>query len=349
MTYVIDLIGPIEVRSNMSILSVLEAPARISDAIKKASKATGTDFEFLLKTAARESNFKINARSPRSSATGLFQFIENTWLKTIKEDGHRFGLGHYARNIQASAKGNYYVPDATTRREILNLRNDPTVSAVIAGAYAQKNSEYMSAKLGRNPSAGELYAAHFLGPGDAVRITHLAKAHPNWKASSYFPSAAKSNPEIFYSRGRPRSLAQVYKILTKSDVNVKVTSASPDMTEGDWQLRINQARTKFRPLSAKANFKARDIAGNATGGIGAWETIVTPSQSNNTSRPDNKTSKISKKQPLQNTEATVLKASKQQNTRNDWTVRTTRSNVKFASVDFAPLGEDFFARISRDS
>jgi hypothetical protein len=113
----------------MTLVSPLEAPAGVSDAIRKASEATGTDFDYLLTTAARESNFQARARAETSSAAGLFQFIESTWLQTVKEEGDRFGLDKYGPHIQRTESGNYTVPNPELREEILGLRHDPEVAA----------------------------------------------------------------------------------------------------------------------------------------------------------------------------------------------------------------------------
>jgi len=40
--------------------------------LRQAAQETGTDFNFLLRTAARESNFDVRAEASTSSASGLF-------------------------------------------------------------------------------------------------------------------------------------------------------------------------------------------------------------------------------------------------------------------------------------
>ncbi len=197
----------------MALVAPIEAPERISTAIAKASKATGTDFNYLLTTAARESSFKAQARAKTSSAAGLFQFIENTWLQTLKQEGERYGLGEYADQIVRTRSGRYYVPNRAMRAEILKLRHDPEVSALMAGAFTQQNTDYVSGKLGRKPTQGELYIAHFLGPHGATKLISRSADTPSARADRVFPQAARANRAIFYDRGRPRSLSQVYELL----------------------------------------------------------------------------------------------------------------------------------------
>ena len=54
--------------------------SHVVSALKNAAAATGSDFHYLLGTAMRESSLKPDARSHSSSAAGLFQFIDQTWL-----------------------------------------------------------------------------------------------------------------------------------------------------------------------------------------------------------------------------------------------------------------------------
>ena len=67
--------------------------ARIAGAIKQAATTTGTSFQYLLATAKMESNFNPSAKAPTSSARGLFQFIDQTWLGTVKEAGAQLEIG----------------------------------------------------------------------------------------------------------------------------------------------------------------------------------------------------------------------------------------------------------------
>ncbi|PCH80016.1 MAG: lytic transglycosylase, partial [Hyphomicrobiales bacterium] len=106
----------------------------IRRSIKSASLKTGVDFGFLLNTAMRESSLQVGAQSSASSATGLFQFIESTWLETLKQDGPQHGLDRYARQISKLSNGRYVVNDPVIRDEILNLRSDPEIASIMAGA-----------------------------------------------------------------------------------------------------------------------------------------------------------------------------------------------------------------------
>jgi Transglycosylase SLT domain len=192
------------------------AGSTVTGAIRQASAATGTSFNYLLATAQVESGLNPQAGAATSSARGLFQFIEQTWLGTIKQSGAQLGYGRYADAISKTSSGHYQVADPAMRAEILKLRNDPTANAVMAGAFTKANADYLATKLDRQPSEGELYIAHFLGAGGAARLISLAANNPNAKGTDYFPNAANANSSIFYDRatGHPRSLAQVRDVLT---------------------------------------------------------------------------------------------------------------------------------------
>src|ERR1700732_2797806 len=85
----------------------------VTGAIRQASQATGASFNYLLATAQVESGLNPQAGASTSSARGLFQFIETTWLATIKQAGAALGFGRYADAITQTASGNYEVRDPT--------------------------------------------------------------------------------------------------------------------------------------------------------------------------------------------------------------------------------------------
>ena len=63
------------------------AGSTVTGAIRQAAQATGTSFQYLLATAQVESGLNPQAGAATSSARGLFQFIDQTWLATIKQSG----------------------------------------------------------------------------------------------------------------------------------------------------------------------------------------------------------------------------------------------------------------------
>ncbi len=192
------------------------APATpVTRAIRDGAARTGADFDYLVRTAQRESALDPNAKARTSSATGLFQFIDQTWLQMVREEGPRHGLSAYADAIRADGEGRLTVADPALRQQILDLRKDPQLASVMAGAFTQKNREAFAAGIGRQPTQGELYVAHFLGARGAVALTQAAAGSPTQSAAALFPDAAAANRPIFYDKaGRARSAAEVYGLLT---------------------------------------------------------------------------------------------------------------------------------------
>jgi hypothetical protein len=189
----------------------------VVDAIRTGADRSGVGFDYLLATAQRESALQPAARARASTAAGLFQFIEQTWLGLIKSDGARAGVPDYARAVTTRSDGTHAVDDPRLRQSILALREDPEISAVMAGALTRKNHEILSGELGRAPSGGELYMAHFLGARGASDLIRAARQTPDRAVASDFPEAAAANRSIFYDRdGRARGAGEVYALLAQS-------------------------------------------------------------------------------------------------------------------------------------
>ncbi|MGN6411949.1 MAG: transglycosylase SLT domain-containing protein [Nitrobacter sp.] len=188
----------------------------IATAIRKAADATGASFEYLLATAKMESNFNPQAAAPTSSAKGLFQFIEQTWLGTVKEAGPALGYNGYADAITRSPSGSYSVSDPATRAAILKLRDDPAIASAMAGVLTQSNSFRLTGLIGRRPTDSELYMAHFMGVGGAAKLIANAQDNPQASGARLFPNAAAANRPIFYEPdGRARSVSEVYADLDR--------------------------------------------------------------------------------------------------------------------------------------
>lgn len=187
-------------------------PQPIAYALDRAGTRNGVDFDYLLQTAIRESSLNPAAKAQTSSATGLFQFIESTWLEVMKSEGPRLGYQDFADKIYEN-DGEFFVSNPAVRQQILDLRHDPQVSADLAAAFTRRNGDYLLEKFGRMPSPGELYIAHFMGPSGAERFFELGLQNPDANAVSAFPRPAAANPTIFYEGGRPRTVREVYEVL----------------------------------------------------------------------------------------------------------------------------------------
>jgi hypothetical protein len=180
-------------------------------ALKNAAAETGSDFSYLLGTAMRESSLKTNAQSSTSSAGGLFQFVDQTWLGLMKNHGAKYGLGSMAQAINMTADGRYHTDNDADRGKILSLKKDPQISALMAGEYTRSTQGTMEANLGRQVCGGELYAAHFLGADGACKLIRGTVATPNASAAQLFPDAASANRDVFFhADGSAKNLREVY-------------------------------------------------------------------------------------------------------------------------------------------
>ncbi len=194
----------------MSVEAIASSNPAVSGAIRKAADATGVSFNYLLATAKVESGLNPRLTTRTSTATGLFQFLDQTWLGTLKEAGPALGYGNYAAAIRKLPTGRYEVADLALRREIMELRKDPAANSLMGGAFTQQNAATLSKRIGRAPSESELYIAHFLGPYAGAKAINLAASNPTARAADIFPAAARANTSIFFDRqGRARSVAGV--------------------------------------------------------------------------------------------------------------------------------------------
>ncbi|OYW30429.1 MAG: lytic transglycosylase [Caulobacter sp. 12-67-6] len=205
-----------------SIRSVVES------AIQRASSATGVDFTFLMGTAKRESGYNPTAKARTSSASGLFQFVDQTWLGTLKKHGAKYGYARYADLISQGSDGRFRVAGDEARKAVLALKMDPHAASLMAGELASDHASYLRGRVGRTPTAGELYAAHFLGPQGSARLIEAANKTPGASAASLFPEAAQANRSIFYREGRAATVSEVYANLTKTGGAGRATGAPRD-------------------------------------------------------------------------------------------------------------------------
>ena len=194
----------------VSTISAQGASSAVHQAIYNAASATGVDFAYLFNQARVESSLNPEAKARTSSATGLYQFIEQSWLGVVARHGEEHGLGWAASAITRGSDGRYRVADPAMRSAILDLRRDPDASAAMAAEFASDNREYLERRLGHKVEAVDLYLAHFLGAGGATKFLRSHDANPDAAAADLFPAAARSNRGVFYSRdGSARSLSEV--------------------------------------------------------------------------------------------------------------------------------------------
>ena len=240
----------------MSVQSIAVSPS-LALVLNSAGEKNGVDFDYLLQTAMRESSLNPEARAQTSSAVGLFQFLEGTWLEVMKAEGPRLGYSNYANAIKETAGGGYSVADPKLRAEILELRKDPQIAADMAAAFTRRNGDYLSQKFGRMPSAGELYIAHFLGANGAERMFEAGLENPDQIAANLFPRQADANHAIFYSNGEPRTIRQVYRALvSKHEVASKGVEFSAQQLANNSEAPVRVTPVDQLDISFKSLFSS---------------------------------------------------------------------------------------------
>ncbi|RWN59625.1 hypothetical protein [Mesorhizobium sp.] len=134
-----------------------EAAAKGAAALGMAPAHSGDAVDVVTdKIIGVESGGNPNAKNPRSSASGVGQFLDSTWVQTIRQHRPDIAAGKSAAQLIA-------------------LKSDRALGREMTKAYQQDNADYL-ANRGLVTTPGNIYLAHFLGPGGAVSVL---KADPN--------------------------------------------------------------------------------------------------------------------------------------------------------------------------
>lgn len=173
--------------------------APVMDAVQTASARTGVDFDYLVDVARVESRFNPGAKAATSSARGLYQFTNQTWLATLERHGANHGLAWAADAIRRDGAGRLSVSDPALRDQIMALRDDPFAASNMAAALTADNREFLESRMGRTAEPVDLYLAHFLGSAGAARFLTALDANPDQPGATLLPEAAAANRPIFYT------------------------------------------------------------------------------------------------------------------------------------------------------
>lgn len=172
-----------------SITTYMKAQKRdphIMDAIKKAAAQTQVDITLLLIKAMVESDLGRVTIAKNSTARGIYQYIEPTWLTLLSRYKDRIG---------------YKIP--LKKEDQLALRDDPYISAMIKAHQIKDETNALQLfKHNGRINATDHYIAHMLGLPLARRFYENLNNNSNEKLAdsnfSNFKQAAKLNPIFFY-------------------------------------------------------------------------------------------------------------------------------------------------------
>lgn len=162
-------------------------PSAEIDRILRQKSTADVGYDELYSLAGVESTFRSDVGASTSKAQGLFQFLPDTWNYLLKLNP---GLGF-----------------------TLEDRTDPEKATVMAVIYIRMIKAKLKKALGRNPYLVDVYMAYFLGPTAAVNFFKAMKDDKSQIGASLFARAAKSNPGVFYTKGKALTLGQIYEKL----------------------------------------------------------------------------------------------------------------------------------------
>src|SRR3954468_24635885 len=193
----VDLLGG-ATPNEVLVFEKMRVPRWLAETVVRAAQVTNVDPAYLMALADKESSFLPDIKARTSSAEGLFQFIESTWLEVLRRYGPKHGYAAEAEAIHL-VQGRPAVSDGNERGRLLSLRRDPYLSALMAGEMISTHREILAGKVERDPSFAELYVAHFLGVNGARRFVALLSDEPANSAPKAFPRAAKANRALFFA------------------------------------------------------------------------------------------------------------------------------------------------------
>jgi hypothetical protein len=171
-----------------------------------------------------ESGNNPNAANPNSTAEGLGQFIDSTWLAMIDR---------YRPDLAGLSNG-----------EKLKLKRDPDISRQMTGHYLDENRQQLQ-QAGLSVTAGNLYLAHFLGPGGARSL--LSASDDAAAASVLGADQVAANQSILAGK----TVGEVKAWADRKMGNAGIDSQQADiLQDGRNFLELRRKRQVDNPLQA---------------------------------------------------------------------------------------------------
>lgn len=174
-------------------------------AAPSALRERGTVEDFMARVRAHESGG--NDRATSGVADGRYQFTPQTWAGVAAQHPE---LGLRPNDIWDGAK------------------QDLAMRAI------SKDYEHTLSLNGLPATMPNMFMLHFLGTGGGPKFLKEMSVNPNANAVAAFPTEAKYNPTIFWDQSKqPRTMQQVYALMTKSFGGPEAKMAAPDTGSTD--------------------------------------------------------------------------------------------------------------------
>ncbi|MDR3376234.1 MAG: hypothetical protein P4L98_21130 [Ancalomicrobiaceae bacterium] len=210
--------------------------------IETTAPATGPAFDQLVATAQREAE-RRRALADASGAN-LDQFSDQSWLATVKAHGAEIGLSRQVQAITKDGEGQLSVADPALRANIISLRNDPNVRAMLSVRRMSDTRIGLTTALGRAPTESELRIGIAIGPKQASALIAARQSTPLSSAAIVLPEAAAANRSVFYrADGSPHTVTEVMTALMKAPAAPSAPAASADP-----RLQLRQATQPTKPV-----------------------------------------------------------------------------------------------------
>jgi len=151
-------------------------------AMAKAAVASGVPLGELVSFFSIESGMKAGVKNTGgySSAAGLGGMTKSTFKSLMRDHRQKYGLSKNVSRFNAYA------------------------NAAMTAEYIKQNRSLLQQALKRDITTSEVYMAHFVGPGTAIKVL---KARGNRPITSVV-SVSRGNARLFYNKGRPLTVAQ---------------------------------------------------------------------------------------------------------------------------------------------
>ena len=164
---------------------------QVKQKIESISRANGFDTQYLLVVAAHESGFQPNAKNSEGSASGLYQYIDQTWQGKLQQYA---GVYHLSQNASPF---------------------DIKASTLVAGASVESDAQMMG-QIKSPVTYLDTYLIHFFGTGAGPQFMHAMLKNPNTVSTNLFSQQAQWNPEFFYDGSQALSLKGTYEAIGAS-------------------------------------------------------------------------------------------------------------------------------------
>ena len=252
-------------------------PPALAGYVNEAARFAGVSPGYLAATVAREAgtaarsgDYGVRNYEGASTATGLGQFVDGTWLRMLRNNDTRAPTELAVRLSSLTGQDLRGMSD----QQLLALRADPRLSILMTAAYASENARLIKPVLGRDPSEGELYVAHFLGAGGANTLFRALKSNPNAIAAELLPVAAGANPTVFNRNGQALTVEQLYGRLTTQftqnptrvaygdsvTLNRRADAVASGLRTDPMRTAAQEGRIQISPIDGAGGMQERGVA-----------------------------------------------------------------------------------------